>query len=41
MRYHFYHHELAGADLADALLDRLHLPIATRARVVHLVRQHM
>ena len=38
---HFYHHELAGADLADALLDRLHLPIATRTRVVHLVRQHM
>jgi len=38
---HFYHHELVGADLADALLDRLHVPTATRTRVVHLVRQHM
>jgi tRNA nucleotidyltransferase (CCA-adding enzyme) len=38
---HFYHHELVGADLADALLDRLHLASSTRTRVVHLVRQHM
>ena len=38
---HFYHHEVVGAELADALLDRLHLPTATRMRVVHLVRQHM
>jgi sugar phosphate isomerase/epimerase len=38
---HFYHHEVVGAELADALLDRLHLPTATRTRVVHLVRQHM
>jgi tRNA nucleotidyltransferase/poly(A) polymerase len=38
---HFYHHELVGADLADAFLDRLHVPTSTRTRVVHLVRQHM
>ena len=38
---HFYHHEVVGAELADALLDRLHLPTTTRIRVVHLVRQHM
>jgi tRNA nucleotidyltransferase (CCA-adding enzyme) len=38
---HFYHHEVVGAELADALLDRLHVPTATRTRVVHLVRQHM
>ncbi len=38
---HFHHHEVAGADLADMLLDHLHVPTATRTRVVHLVRQHM
>lgn len=38
---HFYHHEVVGAELADALLDRLHVPTSTRTRVVHLVRQHM
>ena len=38
---HFYHHEVVGAELADALLDRLHVPTSTRQRVVHLVRQHM
>ena len=38
---HFYHHDVVGADLADALLDRLHVPTPTRTRVVHLVRQHM
>ncbi|HET7474324.1 MAG TPA: HD domain-containing protein [Candidatus Limnocylindrales bacterium] len=38
---HFYGHEVVGAELADALLDRLHLPAAERATVVHLVRQHM
>ena len=38
---HFYHHEAVGADLTDALLDRLHVPTATRTRVVHLVRHHM
>ncbi|HEX2754189.1 MAG TPA: TIM barrel protein [Candidatus Limnocylindrales bacterium] len=38
---HFYRHEAVGADLADALLDRLRVPTTTRTRVVHLVRQHM
>jgi putative nucleotidyltransferase with HDIG domain len=38
---HFYHHELVGADLAGALLDRLRVPSAVRTRVVHLVRHHM
>ena len=38
---HFYHHETVGAELTDALLDRLRLPNATRHRVVHLVRHHM
>ena len=38
---HFYHHEIVGAELADAFLDRLRVATATRSRVVHLVRQHM
>jgi tRNA nucleotidyltransferase (CCA-adding enzyme) len=38
---HFYHHESVGADLAGQLLDRLHVSVATRSRIVHLVRQHM
>ncbi|HEX3428018.1 MAG TPA: HD domain-containing protein [Candidatus Limnocylindrales bacterium] len=38
---HFYGHESAGADIAEAWLDRLHVPRATADRVVHLVRQHM
>jgi tRNA nucleotidyltransferase (CCA-adding enzyme) len=38
---HFYHHEAVGADLADALLDRLRVATSVRAPVVHLVRQHM
>jgi tRNA nucleotidyltransferase (CCA-adding enzyme) len=38
---HFYRHEAVGADLADALLERLRLPTAERHAVVHLVRQHM
>jgi putative nucleotidyltransferase with HDIG domain len=38
---HFYGHESAGADIAEAWLDRLHVPRATAERVVHLVRQHM
>ncbi|HET9851022.1 MAG TPA: HD domain-containing protein [Candidatus Limnocylindrales bacterium] len=37
----FRGHELVGADLARALLDRLHLPKAATERVVHLVRSHM
>jgi tRNA nucleotidyltransferase (CCA-adding enzyme) len=38
---HFLGHETEGATLAAELLDRLHVPTATRARVVHLVRNHM
>ncbi|MEA2518898.1 MAG: hypothetical protein QOF49_978, partial [Chloroflexota bacterium] len=38
---HFLGHETVGAELAAALLDRLHLPAATRTQVVHLVRNHM
>lgn len=38
---HFYHHEVVGAELADALLDRLHVATSVRTPVVHLIRQHM
>lgn len=38
---HFFNHDAVGAELAGAFLDRLHVPTATRERVVHLVRQHM
>ncbi len=37
----FLGHDLAGADLADALLDRLRWPRNERDRVVHLIRHHM
>jgi tRNA nucleotidyltransferase (CCA-adding enzyme) len=38
---HFYGHETVGADLAGALLERLHVPRSTSERVILLVRQHM
>ena len=38
---HFYGHETVGADLARALLDRLHEPRVVTDRVGRLVRQHM
>ena len=38
---HFIGHEVVGAGLADAFLDRLRWPRADRERVVELVRQHM
>ena len=38
---HFYGHDGVGADLAAALLDRLHFPAAVRDDVVALVRNHM
>ncbi len=38
---HFLGHEVVGADLAGAFLDRLHSPRAVRDRVVLLVRNHM
>lgn len=37
----FLGHDVVGATLADALLDRLHWPRRERDRVVHLIRQHM
>jgi putative nucleotidyltransferase with HDIG domain len=37
----FRGHDAVGADLAQRLLDRLHIPRAATERVVHLVRNHM
>jgi tRNA nucleotidyltransferase (CCA-adding enzyme) len=37
----FRGHEAVGAEMAQALLDRLHLPRTSVSRVVHLVRNHM
>jgi putative nucleotidyltransferase with HDIG domain len=37
----FYNHQFVGAGIADRLLERLRLPLARRARIVHLVREHM
>jgi tRNA nucleotidyltransferase (CCA-adding enzyme) len=37
----FYNHQFVGAELADRLLERLRFPLDRRARVVHLVREHM
>jgi putative nucleotidyltransferase with HDIG domain len=37
----FRGHETVGADLAERLMDRLHLPRAATERVTHLVRNHM
>jgi tRNA nucleotidyltransferase (CCA-adding enzyme) len=37
----FRGHEAVGAELAEKLLDRLHLPRSAVSRVVHLVRHHM
>jgi tRNA nucleotidyltransferase (CCA-adding enzyme) len=37
----FRGHEVLGAGLARGILERLRLPKAVTARVVHLVRQHM
>ena len=38
---HFLGHDVVGAELAGALLDRLRVPRAVRVRVVDLVRNHM
>jgi tRNA nucleotidyltransferase (CCA-adding enzyme) len=38
---HFVGHDLVGAELAGAFLDRLHVAHVTRDRVVELVRNHM
>ncbi|HEX6990113.1 MAG TPA: HD domain-containing protein [Bacillota bacterium] len=38
---HFYHHEVIGAQMADAVLRRLRFDNATREKVVHLIRHHL
>jgi putative nucleotidyltransferase with HDIG domain len=38
---HFYRHELVGAGMAVAMLDRFRFPSATVRTVENLVRQHM
>jgi putative nucleotidyltransferase with HDIG domain len=38
---HFYGHETVGAELARAMLERLHEPRVVTERVTHLVRYHM
>ena len=37
----FRGHEAVGAEMAEKLLDRLHMPRSAVGRVVHLVRNHM
>ena len=37
----FRGHEIVGAEIAERLLERLHIPRAATERVVHLVRNHM
>ncbi len=37
----FYNHQFVGAEIADRLLERLRFPLGRRARIVHLVREHM
>lgn len=41
MDYTFYEHERVGADLASAILTRLHFSNEERARVVGLIRHHL
>ncbi|MEO8511372.1 MAG: CCA tRNA nucleotidyltransferase [Chloroflexota bacterium] len=38
---HFYGHEVVGAELAAAALDRLRLPREHAARITAVIRQHM
>ena len=38
---HFHHHDVVGAEQAEALLDRLRYPRAATHEVVDLVRHHM
>jgi tRNA nucleotidyltransferase (CCA-adding enzyme) len=37
----FYEHQRVGAELAARLLERLRMSVATRDRIVHLIREHM
>jgi tRNA nucleotidyltransferase (CCA-adding enzyme) len=38
---HFHNHEVVGAELALAFLDRLHAPRVLQGQTAHLVRHHM
>ncbi|HEY2476903.1 MAG TPA: HD domain-containing protein [Candidatus Cybelea sp.] len=38
---HFYRHEIVGAEMSEAMLERFRFPGETTRTVVHLVRQHM
>lgn len=38
---HFYRHELVGADMAVAMLDRFRFPVAVVRTTERLIRQHM
>jgi tRNA nucleotidyltransferase (CCA-adding enzyme) len=38
---HFVGHDVVGAELAGAFMDRLHLPRSVRDRIVELIRNHM
>lgn len=38
---HFHGHDVVGAQMAAAILDRIRAPRAVSERVVHLVRNHM
>jgi putative nucleotidyltransferase with HDIG domain len=38
---HFYGHDVVGAEVTRAFLDRLHEPRAVTEQVTHLVRNHM
>lgn len=38
---HFYRHEIVGAEMAEAMLDRFRFPRATVETTAHLVRHHM
>jgi tRNA nucleotidyltransferase (CCA-adding enzyme) len=39
--YTFYHHEVSGARIAEAIVQRLRLSNEQQRRVVHLVRHHL
>ena len=38
---HFYKHEIVGAEMTEAMLERFRFPAETVRTVAHLVRQHM
>jgi tRNA nucleotidyltransferase (CCA-adding enzyme) len=38
---HFYRHEIVGAEMAEAMLERFRFPVEVVKTTAHLVRQHM